>query len=90
MEMDRKTSRPRGSRRSKVPENDSPVEESLLIRQRLRNLCELAIAIGQKKGLFVNYRKSETKEIEGGQNVANKGNIGDCDAAPVGQDKTGS
>lgn len=31
---------------------DSPVEETLLIRQRLRNLCELAIAIGQKEGLL--------------------------------------
>lgn len=37
----------------------APVEESLLIRQRLRNLCELAIAIGQRKGLLGNQKKTE-------------------------------
>ena len=36
---------------------DTPVGESLLIRQRLRNLIELAIAIGQKEGLLGNQKK---------------------------------
>lgn len=42
----------------------APVEESLLIRQRLRNLCELAIAIGQQEGLLTNH--NNTTNSEGG------------------------
>ena len=54
---------------------DIPVSESLLIRQRLRNLCELAIAIGQKQGLLGNHKDNNTANSEGGQNVADKRNI---------------
>ena len=74
--MDRKMDKHKEGRRRKVPvKNDTPVEESLLIRQRLRNLCELAIAIGQKQGLLGNHKDNDTANSEGGQNVADKGNI---------------
>ena len=69
---------------------DIPVSESLLIRQRLRNLIELAIAIGQKEGLLGNHKEIESTNSEGGQYVANKGNIRDRKAAPSRQGKTGN
>ncbi len=87
--MDRKTDKRKEGRRRRVAVNNTPVEESLLIRQRLRNLCELAIAIGQKKGLLGNQEKVDTTEQEGGQNVTNKRDIRDREASPSGQDKTG-
>ena len=34
----------------------TPVEESLLVRQRLHNLCQLAIEIGYKEGLLGNQK----------------------------------
>ncbi len=67
-----------------------PVSESLLIRQRLRNLIELAVAIGQKEGLLGNHKETSPVDKEGGQNVANKGNIRDRKAAPAGKDKAGN
>ncbi len=72
--MDRKTDKRKESRREKIlmVEQGTSVEESLLIRQRLRNLCELAIAIGQKKGLLGNHKKVDKTDSEGGQDVANK------------------
>jgi hypothetical protein len=66
-----------------------PVSESLLIRQRLRNLIELAVAIGQKEGLLGNHKETSTVDKEGGQNVANKRNIRDRKATPSGKDKAG-
>ena len=82
---------PKINKREKVNgNNDAPVEESLLIRQRLRNLIELAVAIGQKEGLIGNHKENIAVYKEGGQNVANKGNIGDRKAAQVGQDKAGN
>ena len=83
--MDRKTDKRKESQHSKAPTNDAPVEESLLIKQRLRNLCELAIAIGQKEGLLGNHKNSnKTEDSEGGQDVADKGNFGNREAAPLG------
>ncbi|MGI2336851.1 MAG: hypothetical protein ACRKGH_09485 [Dehalogenimonas sp.] len=38
---------------------DAQVDETLLIRQRLCNLCELAIAIGQQEGLLTNHTNSD-------------------------------
>jgi hypothetical protein len=74
--MDRTTGkRKEGHSRRAAVTNDTRVEESLLIRQRLRNLCELAIAIGQKQGLLGNHKDNDTANSEGGQNVADKGNI---------------
>ena len=67
-----------------------PVSESLLIRQRLRNLIELAVAIGQKEGLLGNLKEASTVNKEGGQNVANKGTIRNRKAAQIRQDKTGN
>jgi hypothetical protein len=87
--MDRKTDKRKESQHSKAPVNDTPVEESLLIKQRLRNLCELAIAIGQKEGLLGNHKNNDTTDSEGGQDVADKRNFGDREAAPIGQDKVG-
>ncbi|WP_196479330.1 hypothetical protein [Dehalococcoides mccartyi] len=69
---------------------ETPTGESLLIRQRLRNLIELAVAIGQKEGLLGNHKEIETNNLEGGQDVTNKGNIGNCEVAQVGQDKAGN
>jgi len=34
----------------------APEEESLLVRQRLRNLCQLAIEIGLREGLLGNQK----------------------------------
>ncbi len=51
---------------SKDPVNDAPVEESLMIRQRLRNLCELAIAIGEKQGLLGNHKDNDSIDSKGG------------------------
>jgi hypothetical protein len=63
--MDERTEKPKARRRiGLTTKQDIPVEESLLIRQRLRNLCELAIAIGQKQGLLGNHRKDSKKEPE--------------------------
>jgi len=68
--MDRKTDKHKTGRRGKVTtSHDTSVEESLLIRQRLRNLCELAIAIGQKQGLLGNHRNNDTSDLAEGQNV---------------------
>lgn len=76
-------------RRRQAPANDTCVEESLLIRQRLRNLCELAIAIGQKQGLLGNHGNEDTKDSEGGQNVTNQGDIRCGEATQAGQDTVG-
>jgi len=88
--MDRKTAKRKEGRRRRVAVNNTPVEESLLIRQRLRNLIELAVAIGQKEGLLGNHKETSPVDKEGGQNVANKGNIRDCKATPSRQGKTGN
>jgi len=77
-------------RKEVIGNNDTPVGESLLIRQRLRNLIELAIAIGQKEGLLGNHKEIESTNSEGGQDVANKGNIRDRKAAPSRQGKAGN
>lgn len=63
--MDERIEKPRARRRTRpTAKQNTPVEESLLIRQRLRNLCELAIAIGQKQGLLGNHKKdSNTKPV---------------------------
>ena len=82
--MDQKTDRRKESRRRKTPVNGSPVEESLLIRQRLRNLCELAIAVGQKQGLLGNHGNNDATNSEGGQDVADKRNFRGPEAAPRG------
>ena len=63
--MDERTEKSKARRRiGLTTKQDIPVEESLLIRQRLRNLCELAIAIGQKQGLLGNHRKDSKTEPE--------------------------
>jgi len=56
--------------RKKLPAIDPPAEETLLIRQRLRNLCELAIAIGQKQGLLGNHKNNGVIDSEGGHDVS--------------------
>jgi hypothetical protein len=65
------------------------MEETLLIKQRLRNLCELAIAIGQKQGLLGNHRNIEPTNSEGGNNVTNKRNLGHRKAALLEENKAG-
>ncbi len=60
-----------------------PVESNPMVRTRLRTLLELAVAIGRREGLLGN---NGDFNVEGGQNVADKGNIRDCKAAPSGQD----
>jgi hypothetical protein len=49
-----------------------PGNESLVIRQRLRNLIELAIAIGQREGLLGNNKTVNSPDLEGGHNVSNQ------------------
>ena len=65
--MDQKNNSRKEGLQRKVVVNEAPVEESLLIRQRLRNLCELAVAIGQKKGLLGNHKEIDiihSKQIQ--------------------------
>jgi len=64
-----------GARHRTLPDakQDIPVEESLLIRQRLRNLCALAIAIGLKQRLLGNHRKDSKPEPEVDQNTHLRG-----------------
>ncbi len=69
--------------------NSTPVEESLVIRQRLRNLCELAIAIGQKKGLLGNHNAAGANNVAGGQDVDARSSTRDSEASPAGPDKAG-
>ena len=74
--MDQRTDKQKETRRRRhKANNDTPVEESLLIRQRLRTLCELAIDIGQKKGLLGNHKRSKTIDSEGGRDVTDKRNF---------------
>ena len=67
-------------------EEAPPVENNPMVRARLRTLLELAVAIGKREGLLSNNGDSN---VEGGQNVADKGNIRDCETAKVGEDKVG-
>ncbi|MDD4985127.1 MAG: hypothetical protein PHQ43_04970 [Dehalococcoidales bacterium] len=87
--MGQSTNKRKDSQTGKLPITDMPVEETLLIKQRLRNLCELAIAIGQKQGLLGNHRNSEIADSEGGEDVTNKGNLRDREAALPGKNKAG-
>ena len=41
---------------------DTSMGESLLIKQRLRNLIELAIAIGQKEGLLGKHKEIDSAD----------------------------
>ena len=68
--MTRTMNKRKESPRKKLPAIDPPAEETLLIRQRLRNLCELAIAIGQKQGLLGNHTSNERIDTAGGQDVS--------------------
>lgn len=45
-------------------EHGYPAKETILIRQRLRNLFEIAIAIGQRQGLLHSYIKTGKTEYE--------------------------
>jgi hypothetical protein len=82
---------PKISRHTDSPEKKGiSLGESLRIEQRLQNLIELAITIGQREGLMGNHEEVELNSLEGGKDVANKGNIRDCKAAQVGQDKAGN
>jgi len=75
--MDQKNNSRKEGLQRKAVVNETPVEESLLIRQRLRNLCELAVAIGQKKGLLGNQKETDTKRSERGHDGNAKENIQD-------------
>ena len=75
--MDRKTDKCREAIQKRVVANDTPAEESFLIRQRLRDLCELAVSIGQKEGLFGNQKETDTRRSERGQDINAKENIQD-------------
>ena len=57
----------KGKKEGNLHVENIPVEETLLIRQRLRNICELAVAIGRKNGLIGNYENNETMDSKGGQ-----------------------
>jgi hypothetical protein len=82
---------PKISRHTDSPEKKGiSLGESLRIEQRLQNLIELAITIGQREGLMGNHEEVELNSLEGGKDVANKGNIRDRKVAPVGQDKAGN
>ena len=45
----------------------APEEESLLVRQRLRNLCQLAIEIGLREGLLGNQKDINQPATERGK-----------------------
>ena len=78
--MDRKTDKRKEDQQKRVAVIDIPIEESLLVRQRPRNLCELAIAIGQKEGLFGNQKEIDTSRSGSGQDFTAKENIQDLQA----------
>ena len=61
------------------------VENDPMVKTRLRTLLALAVAIGRREGLLANGDFN----VEGGSNVANKGNIRDCEVASAGENKTG-
>ena len=67
-----------------------PVSESLLIRQRLRNLIELAVAIGQKEGLLGNHKEVSTANKKKEENNADQRCNRGCKASPPGKDKAGN
>ena len=46
-----------------------PVENNPMVRTRLRNLLELAVAIGRREGILGN---SDETNVEGGSNVTDK------------------
>ena len=50
------------SKKEAMVEKDMAIKESLLIKQRLRNLVELAIAIGQKEGLLGNHKEIDSAD----------------------------
>ena len=59
-----------------------PVENNPMIRTRLRTLMELAITIGRREGLLGDIGDSN---VEGGQDVGDKGNIRGCKSLPSGK-----
>ena len=75
--MDQKNNSRKEGQQRKVVVNETSVEESLLIRQRLRNLCELAVAIGQKKGLLGNHKEIDISHSKQIQNVVAQEDIQD-------------
>jgi len=50
------------SKKDPLGEKDTPMGESLMVKQRLRNLIELAIAIGQKEGLLGNQKEIDSAD----------------------------
>ncbi len=60
-----------------------PVENNPMVRTRLRTLLELAVTIGRREGLLGN---NSDFNVEGGQDVADKGNICGCKSLPAGKD----
>ena len=58
-------------------------ENNPRVRTRLRTLLELAVTIGRREGLLGN---DSDFNVEGGQDVADKGNICGCKSIPAGKD----
>ena len=68
----------------------APFDGQQAVEQRLRNIIKLAIGVGRREGLIGNHKEDGIEESEGGQDVANKGNIRDRKAAPSRQGKAGN
>ena len=70
------------SRKKNIPltQKAPPVEDNPMVRKRLRALLELAVSVGKREGLLGNNCDSA---VEGGQDVADKGNICGCKSLPA-------
>ncbi|MFC1980362.1 hypothetical protein ACFLVS_05935 [Chloroflexota bacterium] len=66
-----------------MPQKAPPVENNPMVITRLRTLLELAVTIGRREGLLGN---NSDFNVEGGQDVADKGNICGCKSLPAGKD----
>ena len=73
------------SRKKNIPmlQKAPPVENNPMVITRLRTLLELAVTIGRREGLLGN---NSDFNVEGGQDVADKGNICGCKSLPAGKD----
>ena len=67
----------------------APFDGQQAVEQRLRNIVQLAVEIGQREGLIGNHREDGIQKSEGGKDVADKGNIRDREATPAGENTIG-
>jgi hypothetical protein len=75
--------------RNGVTYRTAPFDGRQAVERRLQNIIKLAVEIGQREGLIGNHKEG-INELKGGKDVADKGNIRDCEIAEVREDKAGN